>query len=246
MSYIIAIPSYQRAHALVKKTLTFLFESQIDMQRVFIFVASQEEYDTYYEVVPHNLFNSLVIGKLGITAQRNFISNFFPEGQYIVSIDDDITRLRILDEKKLTTLEDVDMFLQEAFTICEEEGMFIWGIYPTDSIMFMGNGRMSTSLKFIIGAFYGFINRKLECLRLDIRAECKEDIEQSILYFMLDGGVIRFNNVATNPCVASDGGLGKDREDRNNAACAYLVETYPDYTTLRTRKNGVKEIRLLG
>ena len=223
-----------------------MIESGLDMQRVFIFVASKEEFDTYSKVVPRHLYNKLVIGVLGITAQRNFISDFFPVGMHIVSMDDDITRLRILNEKKLVPFDNVDMFLTEAFIVCDEEGLYIWGVYPTDSVMFMGKGLMTTSLKFIMGAFYGYINRKLECLLLDTRAECKEDIEQSILYYKCDGGVIRFNNVTTNPCVASDGGLGRDRSDRNNAACAYLVEAYPLYTALRARKNGMKEIRLLG
>ena len=244
-NYIIAIPTYQRAHTLVKKTLNFLFSSHINMDRVFIFVASQDEYDTYLKVVPYNLYNKLVIGVLGITAQRNFISDYFPVGQQIVSLDDDITRLMILEGRKLVLVKSINDFFNNAFEKCTEHALFIWGIYPTDSIMFMNKGELSTSFKFIIGAFYGYINRKLECLRLNVSSECKEDIEQSILYYKCDEGVIRFNNVCSNPCVASEGGLGKDRRERNEAACTYLLESYPTYLRAKQRSNGMKELRFL-
>ena len=52
-------------------------------------------------------------------------------------------------------------------------------------------------LRFIIGVTFGFIARHDKKLRMSTKSETKEDYEQTILYYLKDGGVIRFNNITT-------------------------------------------------
>lgn len=75
-------------------------------------------------------------------------------------------------------------------------------------------------------------------------AETKEDYEQTILYFKMDGGVLRFNNVTAKTKFNSPGGLGTDRYERNKKAAEYLQDKYPDIITVFKRKNGTYEVKL--
>ena len=39
------------------------------------------------------LYNNIIIGVLGLKNQRNFISEYYPEGKHIVEMDDDIREI---------------------------------------------------------------------------------------------------------------------------------------------------------
>jgi 5,10-methylenetetrahydrofolate reductase len=102
MHYVIAIPTYNREDIISKKTLKTLLEGGVNKNKIYLFVANKEQYKLYYENVPKNMYKEIIIGKLGITNQRKFISKYFPENQYIISIDDDVEELLILkDSTKL-------------------------------------------------------------------------------------------------------------------------------------------------
>ena len=103
---------------------------------------------------------------------------------------------------------------------------------------------ITTDLRFIIGVTYGFITRHTRKLRPSINAETKEDYEQTILYYNMDGGVMRFNNITTKTKFNAPGGLGTDRYERNKSAATYLFKTYPDIVTVFQRKNGTYEVKL--
>ena len=52
MSYVVALPSYKRSKLLLKNTLNVLITGQIDSDRIYIFVANEDEYDTYIQDIP--------------------------------------------------------------------------------------------------------------------------------------------------------------------------------------------------
>jgi hypothetical protein len=125
----------------------------------------------------------------------------------------------------------------------KKEKIYIWGIYPVRNPFFMYK-ETTTDLRFIIGVTFGFIVRHDKDLKMSIKAETKEDYEQTILYFLKDGGVIRFNNVTVKTKFNAPGGLGTDRFERNKNAAEYLVKKYPDIVTRNDRKNGTPEVKL--
>ena len=110
MNYVIAIPSYNRSDVISNKTLKMLYEGNIIKNKIYIFVANQREFILYKENVLPELYNKIIIGKKGITNQRNFIANYFPEGQYVVSLDDDIEEFEILKGEKLVKFKDLNGF----------------------------------------------------------------------------------------------------------------------------------------
>ena len=68
-------------------------EYKIPKQNIYVFVANQEEYDLYNTTLDPTTYNKLVIGKPGIKEIRNFMANYFDEGQKIVYMDDDIGKI---------------------------------------------------------------------------------------------------------------------------------------------------------
>jgi hypothetical protein len=241
--YKVAIPSYNRSDVIVKKTLTTLANGGVAANKVFIFVANKEEEKKYITAVPRELYNKIVVGKKGISNQRKFIVKYFPEGEHIVSMDDDIEGVFKLSGDNLVQIRNIDKFIYDAFNMLVKEGLYIWGIYPVNNPFFM-QAKKTTGLKFIIGLMRGFINRHSKKLEPSAVLECKEDYEESILYYLMDGGVLRFNNVTVKTKFNAKGGLGEERFDMNKYAAEYLEKKYPDIITIFHRKNGMTEVRL--
>lgn len=242
-NYVVAIPTYNRVEEVVNKTLKTLNKGNVSKHRIFLFVANKQQYDLYDSGVPRELYNKIIIGKKGITNQRIFISNYFNEEQYVVSMDDDVEQLEMLRGDKLVKMHNLDLFFNKAYDLMKKENLFIWGIYPVRNPFFMYN-EITTDLRFIIGVTYGFITRHLKELKMSSKIETKEDYEQSILFYKKDGGVIRFNNITAKTKFNAPGGLGADRFEKNKFSAEYLVNKYPDIVIRNDRKNGMPEIKL--
>ena len=249
--YVVAIPSYNRAEALDKKTLATLKRGKVPASKIHIFVANKTEEKIYKENVPQNLYHKIVVGKLGISNQRNFIKKYFKEGQYVVSIDDDVERLFRLQGEKEITIANIDGFFKKAYQELKKHKLFLWGIYPIGNTFFMkGKNKLTTDLRFIIGVLHGYIVRNQKgdrSMQTNAGSEGKEDYEQTLLYYLKDGGVIRFNDVAAKTRFFAPGGLGdvKKRIISSKKAVKYLKKTYPDYITVYHRDSGMAEVKFV-
>jgi hypothetical protein len=192
------------------------------------------------------MYREIVIGKTGLVHQRRFIVKYFKEGTRIVSIDDDVASVheKVEKEKTLRQLKNVHAFFKSAFQRCENEGLYMWGIYPVLNDFYMRPG-VSTDLKFIVGPMHGFINRHSRDIMPTLPE--KNDVELSILYYLKDGGVVRFNNIAVktkyfNP----NGGLGdfNSRFQAHQKSAEALQARYQDLGYIWHRKSGMAEFRL--
>jgi hypothetical protein len=240
--YVVAIPSFKRELVITNKTLSTLIDGGVSKSRIYIFVANKAQATAYEKAVPEWGYHKIVVGKLGIAHQRNFISSYFPENQYIISVDDDVEALQMLRGDKLATVNNIDAFFKRAYKIMKKEHLYIWGVYPVRNPFFMYN-EVTTDLKFVIGVLFAYINRKTP--KLTLRSVIgKEDIEMSILYYQLDGGVVRFNNIVPKTKFNAEGGLGTDRKEMNEKSAQYLKTRFPDLVTIFHRANGMAEIRL--
>lgn len=243
VNYVVAIPTYNRYDVLEKKTLKTLMDGGVNKNKIYLFVANKEQFKLYEENISISMYKEIVIGKKGIANQRNFISNYFKKGQYVISMDDDVEQLEILRDKKLAKLTKLDDFFINAYNKLKKEGLYIWGIYPVRNAFFMYK-EITTDLRFLIGVTFGFITRHETSLKPSIHSETKEDYEQTILYFNMDGGVLRFNYITAKTKFNAEGGLGTDRFDRNKSAAQYLKKKYPDIITVFQRENDTYEVKL--
>jgi len=244
MPYTIAIPSYKRSMVLLYRTLNFLERNSIDPKLIYIFIIEEDKED--YDQIPTYLYNKMVVGVKGIVKQREFIENYFKEGDHIVSLDDDIQDLIFAKPEEEIPL---DEFLNNAFELCKKESAFIWGVYPVGNPFYANRNKWySTHLTFIIGCFYGFINRPNKEELKGILTNNKEDIEKSIRYWYCDKKVIRFNTVCvkTKYMGKDGGGLGRleDRLQDMENAVKLLHAHYPSITRIRIKKNGEYDLVL--
>jgi hypothetical protein len=145
----------------------------------------------------------------------------------------------------------LDYFIKEAFDECVRNHSYIWGVYAVFNPFFRKTkSEMSTELKYIVGAFYGIINRpKLKSIQLTITKENgqKEDVERTIKYFIEDGVVLRFNKIGfTTKYYGKEGGLGRfeERLKPMRDACKRLEDKYSEYGHTKVRGNGMAEFVL--
>jgi hypothetical protein len=214
----------------------------IPSKKIYIFVASEEEKLEYEKYTPVDDYNEIIVGVLGITKQRNFITQYFPDGLYIISIDDDIEQIRYMGDYG-NELDDFEELIQTNYVLMNSHNCDTWGVYPKNNTFFMKPQKEITyCFKFIIGCLYGFINNKDYVMNNETNV--KGDYERSVLSFMNCNAIMRCNHIGVKTKLYANGGLGKNRDIANLKSVEYLVNTYPLYFARKFRKNGREEIRV--
>ena len=273
--YVVAIPTYHRSDIIGKKTLATLIRGKVPIENIHLFVANTSEKEDYVNILkieyPHYPLKNIHVGIIGITPQRRFISQFFPTQTPIVSLDDDVEQVYQLagyrpfstpsntqkrktqrktssskDSQRAVKITNLDSFFQRAFEYTLQQKLTIWGVYPVNNPFFM-QPKTTTDLRFLIGGFYGYINRPT-APELRVTVPIKEDFENTILHYRKDGGVVRFNGVSYKSKNYSPGGLEKAeaRIESNQKASQILLKKYPEYVVEKpTRVSGVMEIGLV-
>lgn len=230
----IAIPSLSRADILVDRTLKLILKYGIEPSNIYVFIIPSE-YEEYRKAISDPNIN-LITGLKGISEQRGFISEFFDEGEFILTLDDDIRKISELDNNTLTPLFSLTSINERVYDLIEGGGTC--GIYPCNNPFFM-KCYISKNLKFVIGCMRWFINnRNIETSR---EYKLLEDYEVSLKYFVDYGKIFRLNHI----CVLHDyngklaGGLASV-VDRSYQAKKKEVEKfynkYKDYCSINQRE----------
>lgn len=246
--YLIAIPSYKRPETLRDKTLATLKHYKIPAWKIYVFVASSEEAEIYRKTLLKGTYGTIVIGVPGMAAIRNFITRYFIEGTKILNVDDDIKGFLEYSEtakRHEMPLRNLDSFVKNAFKESLKTGYRLWGVYPVANGFFMKDGPPSTDLKYIIGCFWGIRNPGPKVLTMTI--DDKEDYLRSLIMYLVDGGVIRYRNVAPKTAYYKEpGGMQEERtKSRVSSSAIALHKTFPTLTKLNdTKKSGYLELRL--
>jgi hypothetical protein len=215
-----------------------------------VYVANSEDYKLYEETLDKKTYNKLIIGKKGLVPQRQFIMNQWPQEKHIVFFDDDVESIDLSLSSQFKN-HNLDYFIKHAYDQCVKNKSYIWGVYAVFNPFFRkARKEMTTELNYIVGAFYGIINRpNLKSIQLTITKENgqKEDVERTIKYFINDGIVLRFNKIGfTTKYYGKEGGLGRfeDRIKPMKEACKKLEEKYSEYGRIKVRGNNMSEFVL--
>jgi len=248
--YIVCIPSYKRAQVCKDKTLNALHKYHIDPKKIYVYVANKEDYDLYKTTLDSSTYNKLIIGKKGLVPQRQFITNQWGTNKHIVFLDDDVESIDLSLSAQFKN-HNLDYFIKYAFSECKKSKSYIWGVYAVFNPFFRkARKEMTTDLNYIVGAFYGIINRPtLKAIQLTITKENgqKEDVERTLKYFLHDGIVLRFNKIGfITKYYGKEGGLGRfeDRIKPMLEASKKLKQKYGDYGEIKMRGNGMAEFVL--
>tara|TARA_R110002167_G_scaffold117249_2_gene293059 strand:+ start:1296 stop:2042 length:747 start_codon:yes stop_codon:yes gene_type:complete len=243
MKYKIAIPSYKRSKSIRERTLNYLINiCNISPKIINVFVANKKEYEDYKYLKEIGI--NIIIGVKLLHKQRNFIQNFYNDGDFIMQFDDDIDSLKIKKGKETKVLTDLDSIIRIGFNESLKNKTKLFGVGAVDNHFFMNN-KISTNLKLIVGSCFGLIIDKDKSLSLTL--EEKEDYERTIKHFLKFGKVVRLNMIATKTTYYTGaGGMVDNRtEEEQNKSALYLCKKYPNLIKLNTnRKSKYLELRL--
>ena len=233
-NYKIAIPSYKRSLTIKKKTLALLSKHLIPKSKITIFVANQEEYDLYN--IELECQYNIVIGKVGMKNIRNFIVDYYDYGENIMNMDDDLEEF-----VSINYCFNLDEWIRNAFELLELHDSNIFGIYPVNNKFFM-KPLLRTDLRYIIGSCWGCRN-----MRVKVSLDDKEDFERSILYYLRDGIILRFDDISVKSKYYKEkGGMQETRtKERIEKSAKYLVEKYPNLCSIKmSKKHKTFEVKL--
>jgi hypothetical protein len=220
---------------------------RIPVSKIHVFVATKAEHDIYKATLKPGSYGHMHIAEPGMAAVRNYITRFFPIGKAIFSMDDDIRGFLEYsangrrNERPLRSLSDA---ITTGFREAAAKGFRLFGFYPVANGYFMKPGAPSTDLRYIIGSVWGIINPGPI---LTVTIDDKEDYLRSVIMYVLDGGVLRYNNIAPQSAYYKEpGGMQEERTmKRIEASAKAMVAAFPDLVKINlTKKSGMPEVRL--
>ncbi len=248
MKYRVAIPSYKRYNELGSKTLSILNKYNIPKDIIDIFVNTPEEYNIYKKLYPEY---NIILGELGMKEIREFIFNYYNEGDKILCMDDDIRGIKIKNTRKTyknpgRMIEDIigfDKYIEKGFELCEENNTIFWGISPTTNHGYM-KWTDTTDFKFLPGWLFGVIIDK-EVLKLNVAQY--EDFERCIKVYKKYGKLIRMNYIcATTNTGKCNGGMNDtNRINIMNRDLNILKSLYSDYFIIKDKKSALNGVNPL-
>jgi hypothetical protein len=236
MPWRIAIPSYRRAQRLKEATLSLLQKHHIPSDRIDIFVADDDEEWEYNTTLTAGTYGRLIVAVPGMGAVRNFMTDYYEEGDWILFVDDDITDFLTISDEPL----DLCKFIDQAFEECVDLDLQLWGLYPVANRYFM-KPVATVDLRYIIGSMYGVINDKTIRVTLDDG----EDKQRTCLSYLKYDGVLRYSWIsAKTKYYREPGGMQATRTlERQRTSGIALLEQFPDLLARKDKKDGKIEHR---
>ncbi len=253
MDYKICIPTFNRPKILRERTVDLLRRTNgyFLLHKVILFFENEEQVSLYLDAFEDEWWKKWISSRKvitnteGIGAKRNFIRKYAKDEKLVnvFCIDDDIDEFYFFEDP----VQDLDDFLQTAFKETKKKKLNCWGVSAFHNPFYLKDNT-TTNLKYICGAFYGFIVDQDKPV-LQTSYNHYEDFEFSILHFIRDGGVLRYNGYAIKTKYFGEGGINQsyggleNRKKDMKEAGERFVSEYPNYSRLIEKKYGF-DIRL--
>ncbi len=243
MDYKIVIPSIYRLDILKKHTLALLLDNNIPLNKIYVFTINDCYKDYKDSLKGINVINH--ISNSGIQGTRNYIRNYFDDGEIIVSLDDDITGfLKYVDSKNLCKYKDIKKIIDVILKNMKEQNTKLGGVNMVSNPFFMNN-KVHFKNCLIPAGFYVFINDK--SIMMTNPYELTEDGEMCIRVFKKYGSLVRLNYIGldTLPTKKTTGGIqslltSQQREAKQKLSDQWLVDNFPKYCAIKNKGVGLR------
>lgn len=198
VDFVIAVRSYDRATMFVERTWAML-NKQIGMDlknRLYIFVASDEQKTLYEDALKGKDYNRIVVGPKGGNHINKFMSEYFEVGQNILFLDDD--HLGFFEYNDLSGDADPDLgatnmlkYVEDGFKTIEEYGISGFIFRNIQNAFWLKKAHFKEIKPFFFyGGCYGLKNdRNLMTTQF---AQC-DDCERTAKILEKDGHVLVYN-----------------------------------------------------
>ena len=218
----IYIPSLNRPKELIHKTLKLL--NGIDRKYITIVVSNRHQLDMYRNCFHSNdltNYSFAVSNTTNIGDKRNYIKQSASE-EYIVQIDDDITKIVDNNGIKLSG-ERIWAVILKGFEKCVETKTSMFGMCGYSNPFFLRESCTTDQLKFLCGNFMGFIQNE-QYPPIYCPHSLLEDYYFSCKHFLRDGGVVKFQALGCETRFAKNkGGIQSTYSSDERLAMEYKI-----------------------
>lgn len=190
--YVIACRSYKRPITFRRKTYRMLAHNGL-VDRLYIFVADEEEKALYEAALDGQPCRQIVVGSVGGAAATRAICAFFPVGQRIVFVDDDLTRFfNWTDGTLQKDAQDLRSYLDDGFASIDASGYGAFTFSFLSNKMFLqGKPRKEFRPFMLAGNFFGTRNDPEMITTADWQSHA-DDTVRTCRYIHKYGGILLY------------------------------------------------------
>jgi len=251
MNYQIAIMSYARPDRLRDSTLQTLDRHHADHSRITIFVANQEQYKIYEQVVPPTI--KLMITTLGHFQSIRAAQMTYERNTPLLILDDDIAAFEEKQGDSLVQFAgNIDDLVATGFEICRKTNSRMWGIYPVRNAFFMSD-EIVVGLRYIIGCCWGTYAQDIAITTPNrLTASSGNDYETTLQSFIHHGSVVRLNYITAKTDYFASGGIDAElktkgiveRQKDHTRQLKRIAYRHPKLASTYSKAGGITNLRL--
>lgn len=230
----IVICSAGRVEILKRQTMAILQYTEMPIT----IIVPYEEAAVYEAAFPGR--NIIGVQK-GLVKQRAFARSLFPPEAHILFMDDDISRIKVLEYTVMLVpiWEAFDDVVESLFEEMEKKGCTMWGVYPMCNRGWMKATDVRDTA-YIVGAFYGILNS----IPNEAGDDEAEDFRRQLRLLRSGGHCIRFNwvGVQTKYWKGDVGGIQRTPAT-SLKVFQELAEEYSQYVKMSQTRKGRPNLR---
>jgi hypothetical protein len=187
--YVIAVRTYARSAVFPLKTYRMLAHNGLT-DRLYIFVANAAEKRLYEAALAGREYNKIVVGELGGSNAIRAICRYFPKGQRIVFMDDDLDRFFDFSRQEKFRADSTELgrYIEDGFTTIDEHKCGAFTFSFMSNKMWLGGKPFKEFRPFTLaGNFFGTRN---DPDMITTEYSHGDDLVRSVRFLEKYGGVL--------------------------------------------------------
>jgi hypothetical protein len=194
LNFKIAIRSYNRPKKFFENTYSTLSKLEgIDISKIYVFVASEEQKDLYSVYLPEEV--NIIIGIKGVSQINTFMASYFEEGENVLYADDDIRSFKVLNREDVrfyVSTEGVISLFDEAFNKLDDEVWAFTTNIVSNAFFCMGKSFAELRIGHLQGGIYGVKHKKY---LIETKLDHLDDVERTLKLFENKKYILFLNSI---------------------------------------------------
>lgn len=218
--YVIACRSYGRATVFPKKTFRMLEHNKLT-GRLYVFVASAAEKRAYRDNLPAGFpADRIIVGVPGGAAITRFICRYFPEGQRIVFVDDDLEQFFVMPRQGQGRIQKdsagLHKYLEDGFRTIDAYNLGSFTFSFLSNAFYLTGKHFKEFRPFIVGG--NFFCMRNDSSLISVKVGHADDVLRSCRLFEKYGGTLVYWYAGFGTHYGKEAGGMQSSGDRGDAA----------------------------
>ena len=244
-NYVIACRSYDRAEIFPLKTYRMLEHNGLT-DRLYIFVANAQEKAKYEHSLKGLPYKKIVIGELGCAQVVKAICRFFPVGQRIVFMDDDLVRFYCFDAEHKFDRDSnkLGKYLEDAFDTMDKHNLGAFAFNSVQNKFWLKDKPFKEFRPFLMGGYFFACRNDPEMIITHISHN--EDVQRTVRFLEKYGGVLVYwwagfeTHYGTEPGGMQTSGNRGEHHEREQKTKDITLKMYDEDELLQAYTQGPK------